>query len=466
MTSTADIATLTNTSIALDTLSQRHTNEVHAGPLARTDDVAEASRIVDAGVPEGGYGWVAVTACAVICFWFVGTTYCWGVLQGALVADGLSSPSTLAWIGSLAVASNSIFAMVSARVLQSFGSRMTAALGVCFLAGGEILSGFTVDHVGGLFVTAGVIMGIGVSLNFIVVGSVSTQYFNRKRGLANGIVFAGGGLGGAVISFMMEGFLESMGTAWTFRALGLITLATGLPAVYFIKDRVKPNRRTFIEWTLFQDSRFVILFLAGAVATFPLLVPPFFFPLYARSIGIGSRESAAIVSAFNLSSAVGRISAGLLSDRIGPLNSLAVSLFLNAASLLALWPVSTTLAPLVVFAIINGAAAGGFFSLMPTVAGGVFGSARVSVALGMLVTGWSGGYLMVSDYKTVASDYSADDEQGAPIAGYILAAYGGRDSGFKAYRPAMYYAGSMAMLSTALVGLVRVRISARFMKKV
>ena len=373
-------------------ISQANRNDA----LTTLDDVAEASRIVDAGVPEGEYGWVAVTACAVLSF-FVGTTYCWGVYQGALVADGLSSASTLAWIGSLTIACIAMFSIFSARLLTTIGSRRTAYCGICFLASGEILSGFTVDNIGGLFITAGLVMGVGVSLLFIIMGSVTTQYFNRKRGLANGIVFAGNGLGGAVMSFVIEGLLQSMGTAWTFRIVGFITLALGLPAAWFIKDRIPPNRTTFIEWPLFKDFRFVILFLAGAVATFPLLVPPFFLPLYANSISLTSSKAAALVSGFNFSSAVGRIGAGLLSDRIGPLNTLAGSLFLNGLSLLALWPVSNTITPLVIFAVVNGAAAGSFFSLMPTVASQVFGSARVSVALGMLVTGWSGGYLMVRD---------------------------------------------------------------------
>lgn len=313
-----------------------------------------------------------------------------------MVADGLSSASTLSWIGSIAIACNAVLAIISARVLRSLGSRATAFAGVSFLAGSEILSGFTVHNIGGLFVTAGVAMGIGVSLSFIVVGSLPAQYFSRKRGLANGIVFAAGGLGGTIISFMMDALIQKLGTAWTFRVLGFITMATGYPAAYFVRDRVAPNRRTFIEWGLFKDSRFVLIFLAGAVATFPLLVPPFFLPLYSASIGLSTSTAAALVAAFNFSSAIGRIGSGYLSDRTGPLNTLAGSLFLNGVSLMALWPVSTTLAPLIVFTIINGIAAGGFFSLMPTVAGQVFGSARVSVALGMLVTGWAAGYLMVS----------------------------------------------------------------------
>jgi len=81
---------------------------------------------------------------------------------------------------------------------------------------------------------------------------------------------------------------------------------------------------------------------------------------------------------------------------MGPVNTLLLSLFLSALSMLAIWPVSNSIGPLILFVIINGAANGGFFSTMPTVVGSVFGSRRVSVAMGMIVTGWGGGYLMVS----------------------------------------------------------------------
>ena len=291
---TATTATTTaSPAIELENLSARP-SQAAPSVTDSTQDILEASRVVDEGVPEGGYGWIALAACGihpslptspsiiasrlfplltgVLCWWFVGTTYCWGIIQGALVADGLSSPSTLAWVGSITVACNAIFSVLSARVLRSLGSRKTAFVGITFLAMGEILAGFSTKNIGGLFVTEGVVMGIGVSLSFIVVGSVPAQYFNRRRGLANGIVFASGGLGGAVISFLMDALIEKIGTQWTLRVLGFITLATGWPAAWFIRDRVPPNRRTFIDWALFKDSRFVVLFVAGAVATFPLLV--------------------------------------------------------------------------------------------------------------------------------------------------------------------------------------------------
>lgn len=193
-------------------------------------------------------------------------------MQNRLVEDGLSTASTLSWVGSITIACNAIFSVLSARVLRSLGSRRTAFLGIALLAGGEILAGFCTKNIGGLFVTEGVVMGTGVSLSFIVVGSNPAQYFHRRRGIANGIVFACGGLGGAVISFLMEALIEKVGSAWTLRILGFLTLATGWPAAWFVRDRVPPSRRTFVDWQLFKDSRFLLLFLAGGVATFPLLV--------------------------------------------------------------------------------------------------------------------------------------------------------------------------------------------------
>lgn len=147
---------------------------------------------------------------------------------------------------------------------------------------------------------------------------------------------------------------------------------------------------------LFRDFKFVLVFTAGAIATFPIFVPPFFLPLYSGSLGFSSAAGAGLIASFNFSSAVGRIFSGLACDWIGPLNALFIALSVSALSMLALWPVSNSLAPLIIFSIINGASNGGFFATMPTVVGNVFGSARMGVAMGMIVSGWSAGYLMVS----------------------------------------------------------------------
>ena len=198
----------------------------------------------------------------------------------------------------------------------------------------------------------------------------------------------------------------------------------------------------------------MLIFLGSAIGAFPLFVPPFFIPLYTKSLGFSTNVGAGLVAGFSLSSAAGRILSGFASDKVGSINTVLASLILTAVTMLAIWPTSTTLAPLIVFVVINGAANGAFFSTMPTAISKVFGSARVAVAMSMVVTGWVGGYLMVRPH--FYSSYSSDDRhhltrfvylQGAPIAGYILDSFGGADGGLHAYRPAMFYAGALALAS-------------------
>ncbi|KAK7751431.1 hypothetical protein SLS62_006687 [Diatrype stigma] len=445
------MATSTTTAIELEQRRPAATHREVPANITTSDDVDpvfQASQLADSEVPEGGYGWVVVGCCAVLSWWVIGTSYSWGVIQGALVEDGLSTAATLSFVGSLGPTMLAAVAILNSRLMRALGARNTGLLGIALVGCAEILSSFAVGSLPGLFVTEGALLGFGYGLCFIIISSTTAQYFSRKRGLANGVVFAGGGLGGAILSLALDPLIRNAGPAWTFRVLGIATLATGLPAAWLIRERTPMRRAGFVEWGLFKDIRFVLVVLAGAVGTFPLFVPPFFVPLYAKALGLPSSTGAGLLAAFNFASAVGRVVCGMLCDSFGPLNALLLSLSVCAISMLVVWPVSQSLAPLAIFVIVNGLANGGFFSTMPTVVGNVFGSARVSVAMGMIVTSWAGGYLM-----------------GAPIAGYLLEAYGGTDAGFQAYRPAMFYAGSMALGAAGLVQGVRFRMSRNFFAK-
>ncbi|KIJ69501.1 hypothetical protein HYDPIDRAFT_24336 [Hydnomerulius pinastri MD-312] len=383
-------------------------------------------------IPDGGYGWVVVSACSLITAFFVGGSYSWGVMQAALANEKLAPDSTLAFIGSVAVSWVAFGAVPNSRVIRWLGTRNGAILGCCLLGVGQILNGFSANSVGGLFFTNGIILGLGNSLCFLACGTLSSQWFKRRRGLANGLVFAGGGIGGCAQSIAMQALINKVGIPWTFRIMGFVTLLVTVPAAMLLKERHARATAT-VDWSLFKDPKFVLLFLGSGIATFPLLVPPFFIPLYASSLNLSINLGSVLLAVFNISSAVGRVGFGSFCDVVGPLSSLSLSLIVSAISMLAIWPESNTLAPFVVFVVINGLGNGGFFATMPSVVGHVYGS-RVSIAFAMVVTSWSIGYIM-----------------GAPVAGYILEQYGGSDAGRAAYRPAMYYAGTMSLGSATIV---------------
>lgn len=161
---------------------------------------------------------------------------------------GLSTPATLSYVGSLAVSLISCMAILNARIIRAIGAQRTTFLGILLLGVSEIISSFTLSNLAGLFITSGVILGLGISLCFMAVSATPAQYFSKKRGLANGIVFAGGGLGGATTSFFLDAVIRRLGTAWAYRILGFVTLATGLPAAWLVKERSPVKTASFIEW--------------------------------------------------------------------------------------------------------------------------------------------------------------------------------------------------------------------------
>lgn len=85
--------------------------------------------------------------------------------------------------------------------------------------------------------------------------------------------------------------------------------------------------------------------------------------------------------------------------------------------------------------------------MAPTIASLIDPSVMTS-GFGLLVTGWGAGYLF-----------------GAPIAGYLLQAYGGSNAGIQAYRPAMFYAGSITLGAAVMVIGMKWRTTKSLKKK-
>jgi hypothetical protein len=73
----------------------------------------------------------------------------------------------LSFVGSLTCSFIAFLALINARIIRAVGARTTALAGVLLLGAGEIFSGFSTGNLAGLFVNAGVIMGVGASLQFM-----------------------------------------------------------------------------------------------------------------------------------------------------------------------------------------------------------------------------------------------------------------------------------------------------------
>lgn len=415
------------------------------------DELDVPASAVDA-IPDGGYGWTVVVACSVVTFMINGWSGSWGVLQTALFQayPNQLSTTTLSFVGSLNMALCVGLGMFSVRLSQATGARFGVLLGVSLMGLGSLLSSFTVDNVGGLFATAGLSYGLGSCLTYTAGTVLPIQWFSTKLGTANGIVKLGGGLGATIMAVVMQALIDNVGIPWTFRIMGFLTFATGVPAALLIKERAPSTSVPLVDLSLFKSLRFCCLFVAGALVTFALYVPSFFLPLFAHSIGLSPSTGAGIVAGFNACTAIGRLGAGFACDKFGSTNVLFLTMVLNAVSMLAIWPVSATIGPLIVFVGINGIANGAFYVAMPTAISRMIGPGRASVAIGMALAGWSGGCFM-----------------GSPIAGIIISATGADTARrIEPYRAAIFYAGGIASASAACVLVARLRMDSKLIKKI
>ncbi|KAL9617854.1 MAG: hypothetical protein Q9160_007404 [Pyrenula sp. 1 TL-2023] len=452
------IPTVTELADVAHLRQQRHESDASDIPITdlragnSADAVGDDQAPVDAveAVPDGGYGWTVVSACALLLFWMNGYSTTWGVLQTALLQSSSLKVDirTITFVGSLAMAFIVAFGLVSVRLMNTFGLRYTCLTAAILLGLGPILTSFTLDNIGGLFCTAGVLVGSSSSILYTATNSLPIQWFSSKLGLANGLVKAGGGVGATVLPIAAQALIDSVGLPWAFRTFGFLMLATGIPTALMLKERVPAAQSSRFDWSLLKNIPFLTLAMAGAVGVFALFVPPFFLPLFARSIGLSASTGAALVAGFGGSTALGRLFSGWLCDRIGAFNTLAITVLINSISMLAIWPVSASLPPLLIFAVVNGCANGSFFTALPTaVAALAPGSAASSISLA--ISFWTPGYLL-----------------GSPIAGMLIQATGAAESeSIKPYRAAIFYAAGTGLLATFLVVFSRMRLDTKLIKK-
>lgn len=136
-----------------------------------------------------------------------------------------------------------------------------------------------------------------------------------------------------------------------------------------MKMRLPPPKqaRRLIDPSAFKESPFIVLSLALFFAFIGLYFPFFYLPTFFTSY-LHSNENIAFysIAILNAASVFGRITPGLLADRIGSLNTI-IPISLIATILAFAWIGIRNEAGTIVFAIIYGYASGAIVSLPPTI---------------------------------------------------------------------------------------------------
>lgn len=121
-----------------------------------------------------------------------------------------------------------------------------------------ILSFYQLWH---LFLTQALLWGIGSSMFYFPIMSLSPGFFDRNRGFAMGFILSGSGAGGLALGPILRVLIEKYGIRWALRILGLWNLAVVIPVALVIKKQpgvgLGDRDRTRINMDLAKRGTFI-----------------------------------------------------------------------------------------------------------------------------------------------------------------------------------------------------------------
>ena len=166
-----------------------------------------------------------------------------------------------------------------------------------------------------------------------------------------------------MFSFAVRAILSNASLAWALRICGLVSAFMNILATCAIRSRnhiVQPRLHPF-DVRLFQRYEVLLALAWGFVSMFGYVILLFSLSDFARSIGLGSGQAAAITALLNLGTAIGRPVVGVMSDKFGRIETAGSVTFLCFVSVFAIWVPATSYGATICFAIINGGILGVFW---------------------------------------------------------------------------------------------------------
>lgn len=358
--------------------------------------------------------WILVLAGTVLQMG-LGTVYAWSYWQTLLVNWYRWTYTQTAWAFSLSILTLGFSAVWAGYNLRRFGPRRLATCGAALFSLGYLLGGLALylKSLALFYFGYSVIGGIGIGLGYVTPVTTVAKWFPDKRGLVTGIVVMGFGFGAFAMSKGLAPLLIGMtrgNLATVFVALGVLLGLIMVPTAALIRDPPANPASSVPQAAIAVsglDTNVRQCLLSGEFSRLWLM---FFFNISA-GISIISMQSplaqqvwriknpsiepailvsygATLIAVSSLFNGVGRLFWGLVSDRIGRLTTLRIIL---CTQMVVFGLLMTEHDPWLFSAFICYILLcfGGGFAVMPLAVSDVFGTQRMSVIYGSLLSAWA-----------------------------------------------------------------------------
>jgi len=225
--------------------------------------------------------------------------------------------------------------------------------------------------------TQGLIYGIGSSMLYFPILSVTPEYFDTHRGGAMGIALSGAGIGAVIISTSTQALINKIGVRWALRFLCFLNLVISTPiALKASPSRFISKRQTHVSLSLVKKPAFILSTIAALLQSSGNLIPLTFLSEFSVVLGYSAGFGAALIAINNGVNSASRVLTGIAGDKFGRQNILILTVVGSAIVVAGFWLGSVTSgshALWILFVVFYGVWAGGYNALFPTTIAEVFG---------------------------------------------------------------------------------------------
>jgi OFA family oxalate/formate antiporter-like MFS transporter len=270
---------------------------------------------------------------------------------------------------------------------------------------GVFLASFSAHKLWWLYLSYGVIGGLGLGLGYIVPVAVLVKWFPDRRGLITGIAVGGFGAGALITAPVATELIKSVGVLTTFAYLGIAYFIVAIIAATFMQNppegyapagwtasAKQTSERATVDYTLGEALKtwqwwalWAILFLNTCAGIAVISQES---PLFQKLTGVTAIVAGGMVGIASLGNAVGRVFWAWTSDL---LTRRVTFMIMFALQVVLFWFVPKialpTLMTTITFMILM--CYGGGFGTMPAFTADYFGSRDVGPIYGLMLTAWS-----------------------------------------------------------------------------
>ena len=365
------------------------------------------------------YGWIIAFASLAVTTTAFGILYSFGVFFKLWLREWESSRAFLSGVFSIAFLTYGISSYFMGNLTDRIGPRKTIALGGFIMGCGALLT--AVCHTAGiLYVSFGLMMGIGVGTSYSPTASTVSRWFVKKKGLAVGIVVSGLGLGTLVYSPLARLLVSLWGWRTSFLVFACMIWGIYFSAAIILRkspDSVglapygaeeapqnqreshRPVQAEMDTISALRSKSFWLLFFIHYLWVVGMVMPMVHLVPYATDQGVDPDAAAGMLAVIGGVSVLGRLVLGELGARFLLSKALGAMLFLQAISMVWL-SLSTNSLMLWGFTLLFGFSYGGLASLFPLITakyfgllalGSIFGLILLGATLGGVIGPWLGG---------------------------------------------------------------------------